>query len=194
MRRLQAEFQSLYQVVGNVQKQPRKTASSNSTGFTLVELLVTLALAAVLLGMALPAMDNFLDQRTRTTQIIDFVMALNYARSEAARSGGPVSIQAVDASDGNNEWGAGYCVVLGDPGDCDAPVFRIFQEVDGATLNAVGDLDGEGTLTFNSRGVLTLGAAGSLELCSTVDGEDPGRQVTLSVIGRPNTEEFICYP
>jgi prepilin-type N-terminal cleavage/methylation domain-containing protein len=177
-----------------LQKQPRKTTSSNSTGFTLVELLVALALAAVLLGMALPAMDNFLDQRARTAQIIDFVMALNYARSEAARSGGPVSIQAVDASDGNNEWGAGYCVVLGNPGNCDPPVLRIFPTVDGATLNAVGDLDGEGTLTFNSRGVLTLGVAGSLELCSTVDGEDPGRQVALSIIGRPNTEELICYP
>jgi len=177
-----------------VQKQLRKITSIASAGFTLVELLVTLALAAILLGMALPAMDNFLDQRTRTTQIIDFVMALNYARSEAARVGGPVSVQAVDASDGDNEWGPGYCVVLGTPGDCDAPVLRVFDAVNGATLNAVGGLDDEGTLTFNSRGVLTLGAAGGVELCSTVDGEDPGRQVTLSLIGRPNTEELICFP
>lgn len=177
-----------------MQKRPRKVPRFVSAGFTLIELLVTLAIAAVLLGMALPAMDNFLDQRARSAQAIDFVMALNYARSEAARVGGPVSVQAIDASDGDNEWGPGYCVVLGDPGSCDAPVLRMFDAVDGATLNAVGGLDDEGTLTFNSRGILTLGAVGSVELCSTEEGDDPGRQVTLTMIGRPNTEELICYP
>ena len=106
-------------------------------GFTLVELLVTLAVAAVLAGFALPAMNNFLDQRTATARVNDFVLAVNYARSEAARLGGAVSIQALDASDGDNVWGPGYCVTAGNPGDCDAPL-RSFGALNGFTLNASG--------------------------------------------------------
>jgi len=152
-------------------------------GFTLVELLVTLAVAAILVGFALPAMNNFLDQRTATARINDFVLAVNYARSEAARLGGPVSVQAVNAGDGSNEWGPGFCVTVGNPGNCNAPL-RSFPAVDGFTFDGRGRFDGEDTLTFNSRGVLTLGDVGTVELCSTDDDERPGRVVSLTLIGR----------
>ena len=179
-----------------LQLQPlsHRATCSRSAGLTLVELLVTLAVAAVLLGMALPAMDDFLDQRRQTARINDFLRAVNYARSEAAKFGGPVSIQAVDASDDENEWGPGYCVVQGDPGDCDAPVLRMFQGIDDATLDATGGLDDVETLTFNSRGLLTLAAGGSLQLCSDDEDEDPGREMTLNLIGQANTENLTCHP
>jgi len=161
----------------------KRPAAGHLRGFTLVELLVTLAVAAILVGFALPAMNNFLDQRTATARINDFVLAVNYARSEAARLGGPVSIQAINAGDEDDEWGPGYCVTAGNPGDCDAPL-RSFAATNGFTFNALDGLNGEDTLTFNSRGVLTLGAVGTIELCSTDDDERPGRVVGLSMIGR----------
>lgn len=163
-------------------------------GFTLVELLVTLAVAAVMLGLALPAMDNFLDQRRHTARINDFVAAVNYARSEATKVGGPVSVQAVNAADNDNEWGPGYCVVVGTPGDCDPPVLRSFEPINDATLNGTGGLDGVSTITFNSRGMLTLGAVGSVDLCGADAAEDPGRRLDLTLIGRASTEELTCYP
>jgi len=164
------------------------------SGFTLVELLVTLAVAAVLMGFALPAMDNFLDQRRQTARINDFVLAVNYARSEAAKIGGPVSIQAVNGADNANEWGPGYCVVVGTPGDCDAPVLRSFEAFDDATLDGTGALDGLEAITFNSRGLLALGAGGSIELCSNDEQMDPGRRLDLTLIGRASTEELTCHP
>jgi hypothetical protein len=159
-----------------------------------VELLVTLAVAAVLMGFALPAMDNFLDQRRQTARINDFVLAVNYARSEAAKRGASVSVQAVDGADNGNEWGPGYCVVAGTPGDCDPPVLRSFEPMDDATLNGTGAFDGIDSLTFNSRGLLTLNAAGSIELCSNDAEEDPGRRLDVTIIGRASTEELICHP
>ena len=167
---------------------------SNNAGFTIVELMVTLAVAAILATFALPALTDFLDQRTTTARIIDFVFAVNYARSEATKLGAPVSIQAVDASANGNEWGPGYCVVVGTPGNCNAPVLRSFQPLNGMTLNGTAGFNNVGTLTFNSRGMLTLGVAGTVQLCSTDVTRDPGREVSISVIGRAATEQFICHP
>jgi len=183
----------------NKQVPALQQVSTPQRGFTIVELLVTLAVAAVLMGFALPAMNNFLDQRTQTARINDFVLAVNYARSEAANLGSPVSIQAVAAT-ADDEWGAGYCVVVGTPGTCNPPatdpptLLRSFGPLSGMTLNGTGDFDGVATLTFNSRGMLTLGAAGSIQLCSTNEERDPGRELTLTLIGRASTEALICHP
>jgi prepilin-type N-terminal cleavage/methylation domain-containing protein len=165
-----------------------------STGFTVVELMVTLAIAAVLFGYAIPAFDGLMNQRTATARINQLVLAVNYARSEATKLGGVVSIQSMDASDDANEWGVGYCVVAGNPGDCDAPVLQRFDPLNGMTFDALGALDSIGTLSFNSRGLLTGAAAGEIQLCSTDVTEDPGRSLFINLIGRASTSELVCNP
>ena len=168
---------------------------AGKSGFTVVELMVSMAVAAILVTMALPAFNDFVTQRTMASRINDFVLAVNYARSEAARLGGVVSVQALDAQ-ADNEWGGGYCVVAGNPGNCNAPVLRNFAPLDDATLDGVGDLDGRTTLSFNSRGMLMLavGNAARVELCGADEGEDPGREVRLSPIGRPDANDLACFP
>ena len=164
-----------------------------SAGFTLVELIVTLGVAAILLGLAAPAFDNFFAQRAMTANINEMVVAINYARSEAARLGQPVSLQAEDPTD-DNEWGRGYCVVLGTPGNCDDPI-RTFAPLFGRELNAVngpdGNLNGVETLTFDARGLLASGQGGAMELCSD-DGSNPGRVLRLNLIGRTTTADLEC--
>lgn len=166
------------------------------SGFTIVELMVTLAVAAILIGFALPAFNDFIRQRGMASAVNDFVLAVTYARSEAVRRGEDVSVTS-RGSPGDNEWGVGYCVAVGTPGDCNDPddVLREFDAVDGATFNATGagwhnDLE----LTFNSRGMLTPqpAALGAIRLCS--DDLDPGRVVNMTVVGRPDVEELVCNP
>ena len=163
-------------------------------GFTVVELMVTLAIAAVLIGMALPALNGFVTQRTISARVNDFVIAVNYARSEAAKMGSTVSVQAVDESDGDNEWGPGYCVVVGNPGNCDGAVLRRFSPSTNMTFDATGAFDNIGTLSFNSRGLLTLGGSGTLQLCSDDVNENPGRVIGISLIGRTTSSELVCVP
>ncbi|MCZ6618319.1 MAG: GspH/FimT family pseudopilin [Gammaproteobacteria bacterium] len=162
-------------------------------GFTVVELMVTLAIAAVLVGYALPAFKGFVAQRTMTARLNDFVLAINFARSEAAKLGGMVSVQAVDDSDGDNEWGPGYCVVVGNPGNC-AQALRRFSASANMTLDGIDAFDTLGTFSFNSRGLLTPGGAGALQLCSIDVEEDPGRVIGISQIGRTTTAELECNP
>ncbi len=167
--------------------------SDRIAGFTIVELMVSLAVAAILIGFALPAFTDFIDQRRMASRANDFVMAVTYARSEATRLGGVVSVQAAGGN-GGNEWGEGYCVVAGTPGNCAGTVLRRFEGFDDATFDATGGLHNQYTLSFNGRGMLTLGLPGDIELCSTDDSEDPGRVINLSAIGRPDVEEHTCHP
>src|SRR5262245_16509306 len=85
-------------------------------GITIIEIMVTLAIAAVLIGLAVPAFNGFVAQRTLTAQVNDFLVSVQYARSEAGRRGATVSVQAVNAGGAANEWGPGWCVVVGTPG------------------------------------------------------------------------------
>jgi type IV fimbrial biogenesis protein FimT len=152
-----------------------------------------MAVAAVLLGLALPAFDTFIEQRNMTARVNGFISAVNLARSEAVNRGGQVSIQAVNAGDNGNEWGPGYCVVVGTPGNCpnDADVLiRQFEDAGAATMDATGGLNGLGTLTFNGRGLLTLGAPGTVEICEA--GVANGREIAINTIGRAASAEFAC--
>jgi type IV fimbrial biogenesis protein FimT len=83
----------------------RQNQSGASAGFTLIELMVTLAVAAVLLGLAVPAFNELVRQRAMIARINDMVLAISYARSEAVRLGGQVSLQALSPEAGN-QWGA----------------------------------------------------------------------------------------
>ncbi|MBV1907635.1 MAG: GspH/FimT family pseudopilin [Pseudomonadales bacterium] len=164
-------------------------------GLTLVEILVTLAIAAVLLGMAAPAFSGFVAQRSLTTNANDFVLAAMLARSEAVNRGTAVSLQAVNSGDSTNEWGPGWCVVVGNGGNCNNAL-RSFPAISNGTFDAGGNLNNVATLTFNSRGMLLGGLGGDpnvdrLLLCDDVPR---GRQASVSAIGRVDIGDFLTCP
>ena len=152
-----------------------------------------MAVAAVLLGLALPAFDTFIEQRNMTSRVNGFISAVNLARSEAVNRGGEVSIQAINAGDNGNEWGPGFCVVVGTPGNCPADpavLIRQFDDSGAATMDALGGLNGVATLTFNGRGLLTLANPGTIEICEADVAN--GREIAINTIGRAASTELAC--
>lgn len=152
--------------------------------------MVTMAIAAVLFGIGAPAFNGFVSQNRLTAQTNSFVGAVAFARSESTRRRSTVSLQAL-GTDNANEWGEGYCVVVGSPGDCD-DALRVYDPSGSATLNGQGALDGVSTLSFNGRGMFTLRDTGQIDMCNEDTLEDPGRQLDISVIGRLNVSELDC--
>ncbi len=63
-----------------------------SAGFTLTELIVTLAVASILLGIAVPSFGSMMMSSRLTTQANDFVSAINFARSEAIKRNRTISL------------------------------------------------------------------------------------------------------
>lgn len=57
----------------------------NQTGFTLLELIVTIAIAAILVTIALPSFNNTIENSRTTAAANAIVGALSYGRSEAIK-------------------------------------------------------------------------------------------------------------
>lgn len=65
---------------------------SYSHGFTLIELMITLAVAAIVLTIAVPSFRSIIQDTRLTTQINELAASLNLARSEAIKRGLSVTI------------------------------------------------------------------------------------------------------
>jgi type IV fimbrial biogenesis protein FimT len=91
-------------------------------GCTLAELMVTLAIAAVLMAAGAPALrDMIARQRLRST-VADLFAAINLTRSEASARGGRVMLAPLDPM--GRDWRRGWAVFVDkngskslDPGD-----------------------------------------------------------------------------
>lgn len=155
-------------------------------GFTLLELMVTVSVAALLVTVGVPTFVTFVRNTRTTTHTNDLVTALNLGRSEATRRGAPVVVCA--SGDGAtcsaaNDWSTGWVVVA--PGN----------QVVGSWPERAG---GAGILTanvpqiqFQPRG--SVAAAGTQFQMRLPDcGADQGRDVSISVAGRVSVTRVDC--
>lgn len=170
----------------------RASHTSRPGGFTLVELLVTLAVLAILLALAVPSFNDLID-RSRLTSAADTLYAdLQFARSEAIRNNQNVVV--------GFQSGSAWCygMVLGSSA-CDCSVsnsaaanYCALKRVTAADFSHVSIPDAA-SITFAAsqtgfdpvRGVAL--AAGAVTLQSTL-----GKQATVSLalLGRVS----LCSP
>lgn len=80
---------------------------SHQAGFTLVELMITIVIAAILLGIAIPNFTEIIVRNRMTAYANELVTALNLARSEAIKRGQPVVVRKTSA-----EWEGGWRVFV----------------------------------------------------------------------------------
>lgn len=112
-----------------------------SVGFTLIELVVTLAVVAILTTVGLPALGDYLSNSRLTTQTNDLVAAFNFARGEAITRNQNVYVTMLRTPVNTaNEWGPGWEIWIDGrrDGDCaatsvpdnarqDCEVLRVFD-------------------------------------------------------------------
>jgi type IV fimbrial biogenesis protein FimT len=158
-----------------------------TAGFTLIELIVTMVVAAILAMVAVPRFKDMIVNNRATAQANNFLTALTLARSEAVKRRETIRVTAVDSSAANNEWGPGWQVIEVSSGT----LLRAFEAIDSdSTLDSVGNV---ATIDFDSAGMLSAPAAGqTFQLRSTDCTGDQGRDITLTVTGRASVARANC--
>ena len=161
-------------------------------GLTLVELLVTLAILAILASVALPGFQGMLARNNLATSANAVLSAVNLARGEAVRQSAPTTLVALNSADAANEWGPGWQVrntaVNAPAAPCVAPGCII--QSDGVPAGLTRDSPGNVTfLRFTSRGALQGAIPVELDLCNAGVG---GVKVTVSAVGRPSTSNLTA--
>ncbi len=145
---------------------------------TLIELMVGLVIILIGMTVAIPSFRGMIARNNVITNVNDFVVAVSFARNEASRRSGTVTLQANLGGGGGNEFGLGYCVTAGNPGNCATPI-RVFTALPQGMA-----LDSENALTaivFDSLGGLATPATLTFDLCHP---QVDGRRVIISPIGR----------
>jgi type IV fimbrial biogenesis protein FimT len=85
------------------------------SGFTLLELLIVLAIAAVLMGLASPEMRDMIRRHRLDSAVADLYGAIDLTRSQAIARGSRV--QLVPLEPGGTDWARGWVVYVDTNGD-----------------------------------------------------------------------------
>jgi len=154
--------------------------------FTLLELMITLAVAAILVTVAVPGLRQFIQNSRVTAQANELVTAINVARSEAAKRGVEVELCASENQadcTNSNGWADGWIVREAGGG---APL-RVWGEVPDLQINVV---TGGQDIVFGPMGE----ADGALELTLRADGctGDNQRRIDVTISGRPSVVREAC--
>ena len=87
----------------------------------------------------------------------------------------------------------GFCVVVDDPGNCNAALSSFVLDGGGVTLNALDLLDDEDSMSFDARGLIQDGLRGEIRLCGADATDDPGRSIQINAIGRAQVTRVDCF-
>jgi type IV fimbrial biogenesis protein FimT len=66
-------------------KQMQIAFKNNQSGFTLIELIMTLVVGGIVMTMAVPSFSTFIKNNQLTTQANDMVSTINLSRTEAIK-------------------------------------------------------------------------------------------------------------
>ena len=159
-------------------------------GFTLIELLVTLTVLAILVGIGMPNLRDFMLNNRRAAKVNELVASLQYARSEAVARNQGVSLCTSSSGTGctGGAWDTGW-IVFTDPdldGVLDAGTDVVVRASEPRETLDVTSPEFGTTVTYRPSG--RVAAQGQFIFCDP-RGAAHARVVQLDPIGRPNVAE-----
>jgi len=180
-------------------------------GFTLIELMITIALVAIILVLAAPYFRETITNSKISAEANNLMASFNFARSTAARLNQPVTVCKKNAAGDDcttaDNWEQGWIIFndLDKDGTVDSGADEIVLQQytplpTGYTLRSTAELSN--LVTFLPQGSARGGRSGteldefsSFRICRAADtGEEidaKARQVFLNVTGRARSQKGL---
>ena len=158
------------------------------TGFSLLELMATVAVGGILLAIGLPSFVNLIKSNRLTTQTNSVLTALHLARNEAINRGHNIRVLPIVAG---TDWAPGWQVRLdvdnSGTTDVEDTVLRSFDAIEDATL--IGDDD---NVTYQSSGFITTTSANTITLTAYECTAEDIRVISVKLSGLVSSTRQAC--
>lgn len=153
--------------------------SRRQAGVTLVELMIAMAVLAIILVIAVPSFRESTANAAMRGTAMDLTSAINAARADAVSLRVPVTFSAIDPADWSLGWRLAY-------GGGQASNNRDFTVRQGMQIAETGGLD---SIEFRVNGSVDNEAV--FTICDGRSGET-GRIIRLNRLGRLTNGDFAC--
>jgi type IV fimbrial biogenesis protein FimT len=167
--------------------------NSRATGFTLVELMIALAIVAILVGLAAPSYRDFTHNNQTSATNNDLVTALNLARNESLRRSTDVTVCSSPdgvACGAAGDWKSGWIVFEDDAASgVIASADKVVQKWSGAQ----GDIQVVTTsqyIQYQPTGMVTNAA--KIDVSYPACRGQNHRQIQVSPVGTISTQLLTC--
>jgi type IV fimbrial biogenesis protein FimT len=178
------------------------TDPASAAGFTLLELLITMAVAVILLTIAIPSFRYVTNANRISAEVNGLVGDLQFARAEAVKEGRYVSVCASSdkqTCSGSTAWESGWIVFVNasnssavTTGVAESPVLRVqsaFSSTD--TFNSTTATTPLWVITFNRDGyAVGVPPASQIELHDSTNTSAWTRCASIAPGGQVTTEQF----
>ncbi len=149
-----------------------------AAGFTLVELVITIAIAGILATIALPSFRSLVQTQRVKSASFDLVAALTLTRSEAIKRNTNVAM-----SQASGGWQNGWTITAGG---------QVLRRQDAYSSLSITDSAGAGNVTFRKDGRLATTPTNFSVNASPTNSSVSPRCISISLSGRPDTKLGAC--
>ncbi|HKU15852.1 MAG TPA: GspH/FimT family pseudopilin [Steroidobacteraceae bacterium] len=177
---------------------------TQSRGFSIIELVVTLTVGAILLGIAVPSFTEIIRQNRIANQTNEFMVTLAMARSEAVKRGGRVSVcssnaQQTACAPGATNWANGWLLfsdVVAPAGEVNIdgapPDDAIIQAWPAPSEEAMEVTSGRTYLSYDSDGRADANTVFTVRPHVCGSGAQNVRTITVNPSGRVGKAATAC--
>ena len=158
------------------------------SGFTLVELMVTVAVAAILLAIGVPSLTSVYEGIRARSAISTIESSFVFARSQAVSYGSRVSVCPMASTSCGSDWGKGFSIFIdnGTIGTMDTTngiADVVLRKVDAFNSNDIikSDLS---RYSFNPDGMMANGNSGALRYCPSTADNSSSEAISMNSSGR----------
>ncbi|MEL6951300.1 MAG: GspH/FimT family pseudopilin [Pseudomonadota bacterium] len=173
-----------------------KAQERRQRGYTILELMMTIAVIAVIAGFAVPSFLSTMNANRIVTDNNELISTLAFARSEAIKRGQRVTLcptadQAACATTGG--WEQGWMAFLDPSGfgtvDAGEEVLRVWDGLEGTTVRAAGSFSTWVSFVGSGETRATPNNADSFYVCGSDGDTATARTINVGLLGHPSTQK-----